>query len=129
MVGLMALVSHRHRRARLEALDRRRRSSASSRRSSAKLLFVLFIAAFLADRIKRIEDVTTPLLAIGLAVPPVLLVFLQPDLGSGLVYLAALGACLFVAGIRWLHLASSAGSSSCSPLPCSGSCRLWEWGS
>jgi rod shape determining protein RodA len=69
-----------------------------------KLLFVLFMAAFLADRIRRIEDVRTPLLAIGLAVPPVLLVFLQPDLGSGLVYLAALGACLFVAGIRWLHL-------------------------
>jgi rod shape determining protein RodA len=69
-----------------------------------KLLFVLFIAAFLADRIRRIEDVRTPLLAIALAIPPVLLVFLQPDLGSGLVYLAALGACLFVAGTRWIHL-------------------------
>jgi rod shape determining protein RodA len=71
----------------------------------AKLLFVLFIAAFLADRLRRIEDISTPLLAIALALPPVLLVFLQPDLGSGLVYFAALGACLFVAGIRWLHLA------------------------
>jgi rod shape determining protein RodA len=69
-----------------------------------KLLFVLFIAAFLADRIRRIDDVRTPLMAIALAVPPVLLVFLQPDLGSGLVYLAALGACLFVAGVRWVHL-------------------------
>jgi len=68
-----------------------------------KLLFVLFIAAFLADRIRRIDDARTPLLAIALAVPPVLLVFLQPDLGSGLVYVAALGACLFVAGTRWLH--------------------------
>ena len=75
----------------------------------AKLLFVLFIAAFLADRLKRIEDITTPLLAIALAIPPVLLVFLQPDLGSGLVYLAALAACLFVAGIRWLHLVILAG--------------------
>jgi rod shape determining protein RodA len=71
----------------------------------AKLLFVLFIAAFLADRLRRIEDISTPLVAIALALPPVLLVFLQPDLGSGLVYFAALGACLFVAGIRWLHLA------------------------
>jgi rod shape determining protein RodA len=69
-----------------------------------KLLFVLFIAAFLADRIRRIEDVRTPLTAIALAVLPVLLVFLQPDLGSGVVYLAALGACLFVAGTRWVHL-------------------------
>ena len=71
----------------------------------AKLLFVLFIAALLADRLKRIEELSTPLLAIALAIPPVLLVFLQPDLGSGLVYLAALAACLFVAGVRWLHLA------------------------
>jgi rod shape determining protein RodA len=71
----------------------------------AKLLFVLFIAAFVADRLKRIEELSTPLLAIALAIPPVLLVFLQPDLGSGLVYLAALTACLFVAGVRWLHLA------------------------
>jgi rod shape determining protein RodA len=69
-----------------------------------KLLFVLVIAGFLADRIRRVEDVRTPLLAIALAGPPVLLVFLQPDLGSGLVYIAALGACLFVAGTRWLHL-------------------------
>ena len=71
----------------------------------AKLLFVLFIAAFLADRLKRIEELSIPLLAIALATPPVVLVFLQPDLGSGLVYFAALGACLFVAGVRWLHLA------------------------
>jgi rod shape determining protein RodA len=69
-----------------------------------KLLFVLFVAAFLADRIKRVEELRTPLLAIALAVPPVLLVLLQPDLGSGFVYLAALSACLFVAGVRWLHL-------------------------
>ncbi len=69
-----------------------------------KLLFVLFIAAFLADRIRRVDELRTPLLAIALSVPPVLLVFLQPDLGSGLVYLAGLGACLFVVGVRWLHL-------------------------
>src|SRR5437870_5220009 len=33
------------------------------------------------------------------------LVFLQPDFGTAMVYLAALGAALFVAGVRWLHLA------------------------
>ncbi len=70
----------------------------------AKVLFVLFIAAFLADRLRRIEDLSTPVLAIALAAPPILLVFLQPDLGSGLVYGAGLAACLFIAGVRWLHL-------------------------
>jgi rod shape determining protein RodA len=32
-------------------------------------------------------------------------VFVQPDLGTTLVYGAALSAVLFVAGMRWLHLA------------------------
>ena len=32
------------------------------------------------------------------------LVFLQPDLGTALVYGAALTAVLFLAGVRWLHL-------------------------
>src|SRR5205814_7960056 len=39
-----------------------------------------------------------------LALPPSLLVFVQPDIGSALVYVAALGALLFVAGVRWPHL-------------------------
>ena len=46
----------------------------------------------------------TSLTAIALALPPMLLVFIQPDIGSALVYAAALVAVLFVAGIRWLHL-------------------------
>ena len=45
------------------------------------------------------------LAAIGLALVPILLVFLQPDIGTALVYAAALAAVLFLAGIRWLHLA------------------------
>ena len=45
------------------------------------------------------------LAALALAVVPVALVFLQPDLGTALVYAAALCAVLFVAGMRWLHLA------------------------
>ena len=36
---------------------------------------------------------------------PILLVFMQPDLGTALVYAAALGAVLFAAGARWTHLA------------------------
>ena len=74
-----------------------------------KMLLVLFVAAFLADRLSRIDDLRTPLMTVALAVPPTLLVFAQPDLGSALVYVAAVGACLFVAGIRWSHLALLAG--------------------
>jgi rod shape determining protein RodA len=69
-----------------------------------KLLLVVFLAALLADRLHRMEELRTSLVAVALAVPPILLVFAQPDLGSALVYMAALAACLFVGGVRWSHL-------------------------
>ena len=71
-----------------------------------KLLFVLFLAGFLADRARRVGDSRTVLEAIGLACVPILLVFVQPDIGTALVYMAALAAVLFVAGVRWTHLAA-----------------------
>ena len=74
-----------------------------------KLLLVLFVAALLADRLNRMDELRTPLFTVALAVPPILLVFAQPDLGSALVYAAAVGACLFVGGIRWSHLGWLAG--------------------
>jgi rod shape determining protein RodA len=73
-----------------------------------KVLFILALAGFLAERGKRIHEVGTTLKVIGLACIPILLVFLQPDIGTALVYAAALGAILFVAGIRWTHLAALA---------------------
>ncbi len=71
-----------------------------------KVLFVLAIAGFLVDRTRGIRRLSTVLAAVGLALPPIALVFLQPDLGTALVYAAALTAVLFVAGVRWLHLAA-----------------------
>ena len=71
----------------------------------SKLLLVLFLAAFLADRAKRIGEVSTVATAVGFAAIPTVLVFLQPDIGTALVYAAALAAALFFAGARWLHLA------------------------
>jgi len=69
-----------------------------------KLLFVLALAGFLADRARRLHEPRVVLQAIGLAAIPIALVFKQPDLGTALVYGAALVACLFIAGVRWLHL-------------------------
>jgi len=71
-----------------------------------KLLLVLFLAGFLADRGRRVSDLRTVLTAIGLALLPIALVFAQPDLGTALVYTAALAAVLFVAGTRWRHVAA-----------------------
>lgn len=71
-----------------------------------KLLFVLALAGFLADRVRRIGETKVVAQTIGLAAVPILLVFKQPDFGTSLVYVAALGAGLFVAGVRWSHLAA-----------------------
>ena len=70
-----------------------------------KALFVLAIAGFLVERGRGVGRLHTVLAALGLGIVPMLLVFLQPDLGTALVYAAALVAVLFVAGVRWLHLA------------------------
>ena len=69
-----------------------------------KLFFVLAIAGFLVERGRRVSEFGTVLTAIGLALVPMALVFLQPDLGTALVYGAALAAVLFLSGVRWLHL-------------------------
>jgi rod shape determining protein RodA len=75
-----------------------------------KLLLILFLAGFLADRYKRVGegDARVTLTAIGFALVPMGLVFLQPDFGTALVYGFALFAVLFVAGTRWLQLAAIA---------------------
>ncbi len=69
-----------------------------------KLFFVLAIAGFLVERGRRVGELGTVATAIGLGLVPMGLVFLQPDLGTALVYGAALTAVLFLAGVRWLHL-------------------------
>lgn len=65
-----------------------------------KLLLVLAIAGFLAERSRKGER-RTVIAALGLGAGPTLLVFIQPDLGTALVFVAALAALLFCAGIRW----------------------------
>jgi rod shape determining protein RodA len=69
-----------------------------------KVLFVLAIAAFLVDRAGRVMRWRTILSAIGLGSAPIVLVFLQPDLGTALVYSAALFSLLFFVGVRWRQL-------------------------
>jgi rod shape determining protein RodA len=71
----------------------------------AKLLVVLAVGAFLAERVRHIGDSRVVLGAVGLAAVPAALVFAQPDIGTALVYCIALAAMLFVGGVRWLHLA------------------------
>ena len=69
-----------------------------------KVLFVLAIAGFLVERVGRVTRWRTIFSAICLAAAPIVLVFMQPDLGTALVYAGALFAVLFFVGVRWRQL-------------------------
>jgi rod shape determining protein RodA len=75
----------------------------------AKVLLIVSLAAFVIERTRRGADPrqTARLLAIGLA--PAALVFLQPDLGTGVVLTVITLVVLFLAGVRWTHFAAIAG--------------------
>jgi rod shape determining protein RodA len=71
-----------------------------------KLLLVLALSAFMVDRIRRLGERETTSRIVLLALVPAMLVIAQPDLGSGLVYLAIVLAVLFIAGTPWTHFAA-----------------------
>ena len=77
-----------------------------------KALFVLAIAGFLVERQRQVGQLRVVGSAIALAAVPMVLVFMQPDLGTALVYAAALSAVLFLVGVRWLHLVLLVGLSA-----------------
>jgi rod shape determining protein RodA len=74
----------------------------------AKVLLCVSLAAFVYERVRRPFGLrqTLGMLALGLA--PAALVFLQPDLGTGIVLVAIVLAILFVGGIPWQHFAAIA---------------------
>ncbi|MDX6450282.1 MAG: rod shape determining protein RodA [Gaiellaceae bacterium] len=81
-----------------------------------KVLFVLALAGFLADRSRSINTPRATLAALGYGLAPILLVFLQPDIGTALVYTSALGAVLLIAGVRWWHLGALAAATAVAAL-------------
>ncbi len=70
-----------------------------------KVLLILFLAGFVADRSRRIGDWRVMWSVVGLAAVPVVLVFQEPDFGSALLYGCAAGAVLLFAGLPWKQLA------------------------
>lgn len=69
-----------------------------------KLLLALFLAGVLAGRGRRVGEWRTTAAVVGLGAIPTLLVFMQPDIGTALVYGSILAAALFFAGTRWRDL-------------------------
>ena len=75
----------------------------------AKVLLIVALAAFVIERSRRGHDwrSTARLLALGLA--PAALVFMQPDLGTGIVLGVVTLVILFLAGVPWKHFAAIGG--------------------
>jgi rod shape determining protein RodA len=74
-----------------------------------KVLLILALSAFLIDRVRRLSEPETTSRIVLLGLLPAMLVVAQPDLGSGLVYVAITAALLFVAGTKWTHFAALGG--------------------
>jgi rod shape determining protein RodA len=68
-----------------------------------KVLLILFLSAVVVDRSRRLRERETTARVLLLALIPAMLVIAQPDLGSGMVYVVAALAILFVAGTSWRH--------------------------
>ena len=68
-----------------------------------KLLLIVALAGFLVERVRRLTERETTSRMMLLAVIPAMMVIAQPDLGSGLVYLAIVTSVMFVAGTKWTH--------------------------
>jgi rod shape determining protein RodA len=69
-----------------------------------KLLLIVSLAAFAVDRMRRLHERRTTARIMLLALLPALIVIPQPDLGTGLVYVAIAFLMLFFAGTSWKQL-------------------------
>lgn len=71
----------------------------------AKLVIIISLARLLAEQsdFERFTDLLPAFLHIAL---PMFLIFMQPDLGTSLIFVVILFGMLFIAGAQWRHLAA-----------------------
>jgi rod shape determining protein RodA len=72
----------------------------------AKVLLCVSLAALVYERVRRPFGLGTTLKLLALGLAPAGLVFIQPDLGTGIVLVVIVLAVLWVAGIPWQHFAA-----------------------
>jgi rod shape determining protein RodA len=83
----------------------------------AKILMIIVLATYLGNREGRLDSLGAILGACLLMVPPLILVMMQPDLGTSLVLASILAGMLFMSGasLRWL-LAGALGVVAAIPI-------------
>jgi len=70
----------------------------------AKIFFIISMAAYFSSIKERIAQFRYVLFSIGLMAVPTALVLLEPDLGTGLVFIAIWAGMLILSGARIRHL-------------------------
>ncbi len=69
-----------------------------------KLLLVLVLAKFLADNSKHIEKWRTLIFSFCIVAIPAAMTYVQPDLGTSLIFLFVWGVMILAAGLSWKQL-------------------------
>lgn len=80
----------------------------------AKIVMIVVLARYVADRERNLDSLSATIGACLVIAPPFVLVLLQPDLGTSLVFFAILAGTLFIAGasLRWLAALFASGLAS-----------------
>src|SRR5437588_8425217 len=73
-----------------------------------KVLLITALSAFVVGRARKLRHRDTTAQVMLAALIPAILVIVQPDLGSGMVYIVIAVTLLFVAGTSWKHLSALA---------------------
>lgn len=70
----------------------------------AKIVIIITLARLLVDYKDKLKMFFTPCILLLYVSVPMLLIFLQPDLGTSLVFIIIFFSMLFIAGVPWKHL-------------------------
>jgi rod shape determining protein RodA len=68
-----------------------------------KVVLVLTLAHYLSSREEKMDSILTPIGALLIIAPPVVLIYLQPNLSTALSVLVIGGVMLLMAGLRFRH--------------------------
>ncbi len=77
----------------------------------AKVVLLLALGSYLARHADDMESLPTILIALLIAAPLLVMVFLEPDLGTAIVLAVLMAFLLFAAGIRVRHILLGLGAS------------------
>jgi len=70
----------------------------------AKISLILILARLISDRGGDVKSLKTLLFTLLLAIPPLFLVFIQPDLGTSIIFITVWAGLIFVAGATRRHI-------------------------